>query len=145
MLCSGTFVGTTQTPKDKEGICLPLVSQSSSAEKPVQVLPLVRPSSMTLAEIPSIKQSRRTQNVQTLDIFLAWRACLEVIWQKYTLEAWNWPHTLVPGIGNVRMSQNLDPVEANKTGETVICWSETWFFKEIWLESSERQNIFVQF
>lgn len=42
------------------------------------VLPLVRLSSMALAETLSTKQSRRTQNVQTLAIFQMWRVCLVV-------------------------------------------------------------------
>lgn len=47
-------------------------------KKPPPVLPLVRLSSMALAETPSIRQSRRRQNVQTLPIFWMWRMCLVV-------------------------------------------------------------------
>lgn len=76
-------------------------------EETTQVLPLVLPSSMALPETLSIKQSRRTQNVQTLAIFLMWRMCLVVKSQKNRLEAWDWLHTLLPGIGSVRNPQCL--------------------------------------
>ncbi|KAI9542265.1 hypothetical protein NQZ68_020608 [Dissostichus eleginoides] len=68
---------------------------------------------MTLAETVSIKQSRKTQNVQTLAIFFTcFFLCKKVDMFVGSLEL---ASNSVPGIGNLRKSLNLDPADANNT------------------------------